>query len=88
MSNPSCNLAPVMKFAFDRAKAQLSAQQAAASARTAKAAPVPSRAAPSKVSKGRVSTRQGDALKAKLITKEATGSNDIAKGGTPLIFIR
>jgi hypothetical protein len=94
MSNPSRNMMPIQKFAFDRTKAQQSATHSAIIAKAAKpmkAKPVPAaplRTAPVQKPKPRTSTRMGDKLKANLKAAKLATPDDIQKRGTVFVAIR
>jgi hypothetical protein len=94
MPNPSRNMMPIQKFAFDRTKAQQSATQSAIIAKTGKpmkAKPVPAlplRTAPVQKPKPRTSARMGDKLRAALKATKVATPDDIQKRCAVLVAIR
>lgn len=100
MPNPSRNIMPIQKFAFDRTKAQQSAKHqsvisklasAAKVGKPMKAKPVPAaplRTAPVQKPKPRTSTRMGDKLKAAMKAAKVATHDDIQKRGAVLVAVR
>ena len=94
MPNPSRNMMPIQKFAFDRAKAQQSATQSAIitkAGKPMKAKPVPAaplRTAPMQKPKPRTSTHMGDKLMAAMKAAKVAAPDDIQKRGGVLVAIR
>ncbi len=100
MPNPSRNMMPIQKFAFDRTKAQQSAKHQSVIAKLAsvakagkpmKAKPVPAaplRTAPAPKPKPRTSTRMGDKFKDAIRAAKVATPDDIQKRGAVLVAIR
>ncbi len=94
MPNPSRNMMPIQKFAFERTKAQQSVAHSAIIAKAGtpmKAKPVPVaplRTAPVQKPKPRTSTRMGDKLMAAMKAAKVAAPDDIQKRGALLVAIR